>query len=166
MDQSFVLASGNFDRHVTYVAMSRHRDSSQLFYGRDEFRGGEGEQAAARARDNVHAVLSRARTKELAVDYLERGTDAASGVIEQEAVSQPSLDAEPVVEAVADVMSRPPTIDERRQQARVRWLAYRQALDAGKTAVEARLAAGLEPEPKTFSMEQGLGLGRDDDSAP
>src|SRR5690606_10386297 len=34
VDRAFVLASGTMDRHLTYVAMTRHRDSAQLYAGR------------------------------------------------------------------------------------------------------------------------------------
>ncbi|MFC2254794.1 Ti-type conjugative transfer relaxase TraA [Labrys portucalensis] len=37
VDQSYVLASGTMDRHLTYVAMTRHRDGVQLYAGQDEF---------------------------------------------------------------------------------------------------------------------------------
>ncbi len=37
VDRSFVLASSTMDRHLTYVAMTRHRDGAQLYAGRDEF---------------------------------------------------------------------------------------------------------------------------------
>ena len=37
VDRSYVLASGTMDRHLTYVAMTRHRDSVQLYAAQDEF---------------------------------------------------------------------------------------------------------------------------------
>jgi Ti-type conjugative transfer relaxase TraA len=37
VDRSFVLASSTMDRHLTYVAMTRHRDEGRLYAGRDEF---------------------------------------------------------------------------------------------------------------------------------
>lgn len=37
VDRSFVLASGTMDRHLTYVAMTRHRDGAQLYAAHDEF---------------------------------------------------------------------------------------------------------------------------------
>jgi Ti-type conjugative transfer relaxase TraA len=38
VDQAFVLASGTMDRHLTYVAMTRHRDQVDLYVGRDEMK--------------------------------------------------------------------------------------------------------------------------------
>ena len=37
VDRAFVLASKTMDRHLTYVAMTRHRDDVQLYAGEDEF---------------------------------------------------------------------------------------------------------------------------------
>ncbi|WP_206533520.1 Ti-type conjugative transfer relaxase TraA [Mesorhizobium sp. M5C.F.Cr.IN.023.01.1.1] len=37
VDRAFVLASGTMDRHLTYVAMTRHRDGVQLYADRQEF---------------------------------------------------------------------------------------------------------------------------------
>ena len=37
VDRAHVLATPGLDRHATYVALSRHRDSVQLHYGRDDF---------------------------------------------------------------------------------------------------------------------------------
>lgn len=37
VDRAYVLASGTMDRHLTYVAMTRHRDGVQLYAGQDEF---------------------------------------------------------------------------------------------------------------------------------
>lgn len=37
VDRSYVMASGTMDRHLTYVAMTRHRDGVQLYVAQDEF---------------------------------------------------------------------------------------------------------------------------------
>lgn len=37
VDRAYVMASGTMDRHLTYVAMTRHRDGAQLYAGADEF---------------------------------------------------------------------------------------------------------------------------------
>lgn len=41
VDRAWVLASRHMDRHAAYVALSRHRDTTMLRYGRDEFAGRE-----------------------------------------------------------------------------------------------------------------------------
>ena len=37
VDRAYVLASGTMDRHLTYVAMTRHRDGAQLYASAEEF---------------------------------------------------------------------------------------------------------------------------------
>jgi len=37
VDRAYVMASGTMDRHLTYVAMTRHRDGVQLYAAQDEF---------------------------------------------------------------------------------------------------------------------------------
>lgn len=59
VDRAFVLASGTMDRHLTYVAMTRHRDGVTLYAGRDEF----SDMSALSAR------LSRSQAKETTLDY-------------------------------------------------------------------------------------------------
>jgi ATP-dependent exoDNAse (exonuclease V) alpha subunit len=59
VDRVHVLATPGLDRHAAYVALSRHRESVQLHYGRDDF--------ADDAR--LARVLSRERAKDMASDY-------------------------------------------------------------------------------------------------
>jgi hypothetical protein len=60
VDRSYVLASKYLDAHSTYVAMSRHRESADLFYGKDVFL----------SKDDLVKSLSRERTKDVTLDYL------------------------------------------------------------------------------------------------
>jgi len=69
VDRVFVLATPHFDRHSTYVALSRHRESVTAFYGQDDFTP---RWSKATAEDNFMSTLSRERPKELAHDYLDR----------------------------------------------------------------------------------------------
>jgi Ti-type conjugative transfer relaxase TraA len=62
VDRTHVLATPGMDRHGAYVALSRHRDSVQLHYGRDEFED----------LGKLTRVLSRERTKDMASDFAER----------------------------------------------------------------------------------------------
>ncbi|WP_292596644.1 Ti-type conjugative transfer relaxase TraA, partial [Mesorhizobium sp.] len=63
VDRVKVLASLSLDRHLTYVAMTRHRDDLQLYYGRRSFALNGG----------LTKILSRRNAKETTLDY-ERGT--------------------------------------------------------------------------------------------
>jgi hypothetical protein len=60
VDRSFVFASGSMDRHLTYVAMTRHRDEVRLYAGLDEFKGQEA----------LSQRLSRSGQKETTLDYV------------------------------------------------------------------------------------------------
>ncbi|MBX5186362.1 Ti-type conjugative transfer relaxase TraA [Rhizobium sp. NZLR5] len=62
VDRVKVLASLSLDRHLTYVAMTRHREDLQLYYGTRSFACNGG----------LAAVLSRQNAKETTLDY-ERG---------------------------------------------------------------------------------------------
>jgi Ti-type conjugative transfer relaxase TraA len=59
VDRVHVLATPGLDRHASYVALSRHRDSVDLHYGKDDFAD----------RDRLVSALSRERGKDMASDY-------------------------------------------------------------------------------------------------
>ncbi|MFO1503496.1 MAG: Ti-type conjugative transfer relaxase TraA [Steroidobacteraceae bacterium] len=65
VDRTLVLASPGMDRHLTYVAMSRHRDTAELHYSQDKFS----------SRTALVDSLSRARPKDLASDYIGRDVE-------------------------------------------------------------------------------------------
>ena len=69
MDRAFVVGSGSMDRHMAYVALTRHRDGVQLYAGREEFR----DFAALSSR------LSRGGVKETTLDYARRRGLEAEG---------------------------------------------------------------------------------------
>ena len=59
VDRAFVLASDTMDRHLTYVAMTRHKEGVAMYAGKDEFEGMEG----------LSKRLSRSGAKETTLDY-------------------------------------------------------------------------------------------------
>lgn len=62
VDRAHVLATPGMDRHGAYVALSRHRGSVQVHYGRDEFED----------LSKLTRILSRERAKDMASDFAER----------------------------------------------------------------------------------------------
>ncbi|XUY29871.1 Ti-type conjugative transfer relaxase TraA [Agrobacterium sp. rho-8.1] len=60
VDRAFVMASSTMDRHLTYVAMTRHRHQATLYAGRDDLDG---------IKDMV-ASMSRSGAKETTLDYI------------------------------------------------------------------------------------------------
>ncbi|WP_168880004.1 Ti-type conjugative transfer relaxase TraA [Rhizobium sp. P28RR-XV] len=63
VDRVKVLATLSLDRHLTYVAMTRHREDVQLYFGQRSFHLNGG----------LTKILSRKNAKETTLDY-ERGT--------------------------------------------------------------------------------------------
>lgn len=59
VDRTHVLATPGVDAHGSYVALSRHRDSMDLHYGRDDFAN----------QNRLVRTLSRDRSKDMATDY-------------------------------------------------------------------------------------------------
>lgn len=59
VDRSFVMASRTMDRHLAYVAMTRHRDDVRLYAGKDELKDMKA----------LSASLSRSGVKETTLDY-------------------------------------------------------------------------------------------------
>ena len=89
VDKVHVLATPGLDRHASYVALSRHRRSVDLHYGRDDFAD----------RGKLLRTLGRERGKDMASDY-----DQARAPVRQ-SESSPfaglKLNAAPTVEKVA-----------------------------------------------------------------
>ncbi len=81
VDRAYVLASETMDRHLAYVAMTRHRESATLYAGREEFR----DLGALSAR------LSRARAKETTLDY-PRDYAERRGVVPRSEIVLPQRD--------------------------------------------------------------------------
>ena len=61
IDRVHVLATPGLDRHAAYVALSRHRDSVDLHYGRDDFAD----------QGKLVRALSRERGKDMTSDYVQ-----------------------------------------------------------------------------------------------
>ena len=61
VDRVQVLATPGVDSHSTYVALSRHREQVDLYYGRDDFA----------SQNKLISVASRERGKDMASDYRE-----------------------------------------------------------------------------------------------
>lgn len=62
VDKSYVLASQTMDRHLTYVAMTRHKQETRLYASNEEFSSNE----------KVYNALSRARHKQMAFEHTEK----------------------------------------------------------------------------------------------
>ncbi|HAU1484855.1 TPA: Ti-type conjugative transfer relaxase TraA [Legionella pneumophila] len=80
VDRSYILPSKHYDAHSTYVAMTRHRKSCDLFVSHEAF-----------ANDKILVdTLGRNRAKDLSLDYTQMNREFARfrGVMNQHKVSQ------------------------------------------------------------------------------
>ncbi|MHB1304790.1 MAG: Ti-type conjugative transfer relaxase TraA [Acidiphilium sp.] len=111
VDRTYVLASGTMDRHLTYVAMTRHREAVTLYADREEF-------------SNVAALsarLSRSRAKETTLDYDRTAYAGRRGV---EALSREVVAAREIEAGRAGFRAR---FEAHRQQQAVEVARYKEA---------------------------------------
>lgn len=76
VDRAHVLATPGMDQHSSYVALSRHRESVSLHYGKDDFTDA----------DKLARTLSRERAKDMASDYA-RDADPARSFAERRGIT-------------------------------------------------------------------------------
>lgn len=104
VDRVYVLASGTMDRHLTYVAMTRHREEVQLYAGRDEF----SDMSALSTR------LSRSQAKETTLDYDRVAYAERRGIELQSEIRVPAAErervAKPGMEQRAERHARKPSL--------------------------------------------------------
>lgn len=79
VDRAFVLASKTMDRHLAYVAMTRHRQGVELHASKEEFRDGM---------EGLSKSLSRDGAKETTLDYEIRDFAERRGIRVPEAIGR------------------------------------------------------------------------------
>jgi hypothetical protein len=156
VDRAFVLATPHFDRHATYVALSRHREGATMFYATEDF-AGKWEPSRA-SYDEIHevftSVLSRARPKDLAHDYFDRAPEANPG-------TERRVSAELTEESFADgpELTKPKDyappismdmIDAMQQRAAERWLEKQRARELGLSTLDQGHSADLRQEAESL----------------
>jgi hypothetical protein len=164
VDRSYVLASQYFDRHTSYVALSRHREAATLFYAQEDFARGraEGTPDPHEAKRNLEYTLSRARPKELAHDYLDPGVaDKQPAAAEEHHDNSPQAIQARAREAWAaarakDLQSGASPEDIQRL-ARERWQQYREGQQASQDQ-------GAQEKPGT-TKTQDRSHGKDEDQS-
>jgi len=99
VDRAFVMASSMMDRHMTYVAMTRHREDVRLYASKDQFR----DMAV------LYGVMGRQETKETTLDYVDRqevkkGRGIAENASREESTSRTSQFLLPMVRGYAQTV--------------------------------------------------------------
>jgi Ti-type conjugative transfer relaxase TraA len=156
VDRSYILASKYFDRHTSYVALSRHREAATLFYAQDEFANPKGQGAApdpTEAKRNLGYMLSRARPKELAHDYLDLTVPPAERGSDEHLDDSPegiqARAREAWAAARANDLQAGKSPEETQRLARERWQQFRQ--EQGKNS-----ASGAQHEDMGHSNNRGM----------
>lgn len=91
VDKSFVLATPHFDRFITNVSMSRHRDEVELHYSRDDFSN----------YDELKNTLAQGQSKILATEFAK-----ARGIafeLNKEAISEVDPELEKTLKKFAEL---------------------------------------------------------------
>jgi hypothetical protein len=151
VDRTYVLATPHFDRHTSYVALSRHREAATVFYASDDFGGRAAKATAQTVKARFTESLSRARPKELAHDYLEHLPSADTAFL-------PDLVAHDAQRARSAERTHAPSpmadLQARQREAAERWQARQQ--EGPKAGQRSR--PGHKP---TYQPEQRPELRRD-----
>jgi Ti-type conjugative transfer relaxase TraA len=79
VDRTHVLVTPGLDRHAAYVALSRHRDSVDIHYGRDDFAD----------QNRLVRTLSRDRAKDMASDYARDFAERHAIIMPSPAIAPP-----------------------------------------------------------------------------
>lgn len=178
VDRSWVLASGSMDRHLTYVAMTRHRDGVQLHAGKDEFQNSA----------DLSLRLARGGAKETTLDYdsaryaqlrgleMESGIVVPRGPVREKTASKQAVPARTMVQALsaelpegqmpagASVVSAPDRIDlladylQLRQHHENRAMREGRDLDHKFSRAPARERATAEAAQRDLQALKPLGL--------
>jgi hypothetical protein len=159
VDHTFVLATPHFDRHATYVALSRHRDSAAVFYGEADFANQPGRSAA----QGFCEVLARARPKELAHDYLDSGDvregQAQAVGLERERLarlhSREMLNSRELRELIARI--NPPSV-ERLVELDPAVAGIRQEAERHQSSAQQALRAGSQAAHESHLWRQAHGM--------
>jgi len=145
VDRTHVLASKHFDRHSTYVAMSRHRDGADLYMSLEDFP----------SMDRLSQSLSQERAKDVTLDYSKhRGFDSPE--TPSSPPSEKTVEQEKVHE-VASPQSAEKTEDRALTEDRRKEAEKRMALRLYQKKVEKDLAVLEKKTGLKFSMGANVG---------
>jgi PAS domain-containing protein len=153
VDRSYLLATPHYDRHATYVALSRHREAAHLVYAAEDFGAvpeDSGQRQEIRAR--LFTALSRARPKELAHDYLEREASQRNSAVE----STSDTHDRSVQSGRAAKLTGWAAIEEQRRRGVEDWLAMREAAKEQEAQLRSALDRAIAPVLSRDRTGRGL----------
>jgi Ti-type conjugative transfer relaxase TraA len=139
VDQTHVLASQHMDRHAAYVALTRHRESVDLYWSAETFK----------SRERMVRTLSQERAKDSTLDYqVESARDAEL------------LQAYPIISTMRDLVNEVGFMDRREirvpEATKERVLKTQAALDKLTALEEER-----EERQKGIDTDRAFGTARE-----
>lgn len=138
VDRSHILVSKHFDRHSTYVAMTRHREGADLYVSREDFPHP----------DRLTQSLSQERTKDVTLDYGKtRGFDVSESL---------STEKTPLQEK-----SQGMTFDQPTEKTEALPLTEERAKEAEKRLALRAYQKTIEKDMETLSKKTGLTVSMD-----
>ena len=157
VDRSYILASRYMDRHATYVAGTRHRESADIFYNKEVFPSIRG----------LGDTLCREKRKDVSVDFSittpELETNAAlkadNKLITERNSNNHGLVFKKPETPVKDGFERLETQEKIRQQTQKAQLAEKFKSATGQTPAEAMAKFKAEFEAKHPDLAQRSRLG-------
>ena len=147
VDDVKVLASLSLDRHLTYVALTRHRNDVALYYGSRSFHKAGG----------LSAILSRQQTKETTLDYEEgRFYRAALAYAERRGLHIVRVARTLIVDQIRRTVRQKQKLiglgNRLLTRARLLGVAYRGSLTTNNTFMQTRsMVPGIATFPKSLS---------------
>ena len=162
VDWAFVLASASMDRHLSYVAMSWHREAVGLYAGRDQFPN------AAAMTERLGRSGAKATTLDYAQAYAERrglaGLAASLGLASRSEVTAPSA-ARAAVHATAATPGRAGVwgrlLDRLRPGTPTTPMPAPAAVREAGRRGKAETAGGAQPDGARLKAERLMGEWRD-----
>jgi Ti-type conjugative transfer relaxase TraA len=147
VDRAHVLAGPGMDRHMTYVALTRHREAVALHWSRE----------ALGDREGLVAALSRARAKDTSLDYA--GPEAVAAYAERRGLRPLAPASEIAVRPAGtrDVRTARPEPEPAREAIAPLLPAYRDPWgrdSLGRGTTPGELHAAAEADPRVRSAQE------------
>ena len=145
VDRAHVLATKHFDRHSTYVAMSRHREGADLYASRNEFKDF----------NTLTRGLSQERTKDVTLDYGKvRGFEIPDKNSSLTKEHRPVVEKTPSVEsstlALKETRDAAPLTEDRAKEAekRLALRLYQKTVEKDLSSLEKETGLKMSMTPK------------------
>ena len=143
VDRAFVLGSGTMDKHLGYVAMSRHRERLDVYLPSEQFQ-----------RRSFEEVISKARRQESALDLVrEHGLEPERSASDRAPIVESGVERE----AEHGARERAPIVEERtpeRAPEPVPERSMSESTPVVESVTERENVERAQPEPEPIPLER------------